>query len=85
MKSLHYYLITHNHYKSFIRVQSYCGVSFSEQEKLRRRLTRAERCYMKKKEIYSRMMEAGFIVEELMNEIVAENKELIRRVKEYET
>ena len=40
---------------------------------------------MKKKEIYSRMMEAGFLVEELMNEIVAENKELIRRVKEYET
>ncbi|CAK6978278.1 tropomyosin-like [Scomber scombrus] len=37
---------------------------------------------MKKKEIYDRMMEAGFAVEDLMNEIVAENKELIKRVKE---
>lgn len=56
----------------------------SEQENLRRRLTRAETSYRKEQELYNRMMETGFALEELLNETVSENKKLIIRVKEYD-
>ncbi|XP_042287405.1 golgin subfamily A member 6-like protein 6 [Thunnus maccoyii] len=56
--------------------------TISEREELRRRLIQAGTSYRQKKELYDRILVDGLALEELTNEIVAENKKLTGRVKE---
>eukprot|EP00064_Thunnus_orientalis_P011690 superscaffoldBa00001712_g11721 len=56
--------------------------TISEREELRRRLIQAGTSYRQKKELYDRILVDGLALEELTNEIVAENKKLTGREKD---
>lgn len=56
-----------------------------EREELRRRLHQAKIRYRQKRELYDYMYEDGLELERLINEETAKKKDLINKLKQYDT
>ncbi|XP_070774121.1 salivary glue protein Sgs-3-like [Enoplosus armatus] len=57
------------------------GMDFDDQEEIRRRLRQAESRYRETREIQDKLFEHGLAIEELINELEEENKDLTCKLK----